>query len=64
MCISVFVVGFEEQNYTVIETDITIEVCVVVANPPSSEELFFDVILEYTTRRVTAGNCLHELLFV
>ena len=58
----VAVVGFEEPSYTVNETDLTAKVCVVVTNPLPNEELFFNILLEYTTRRVTAGKCYNLFL--
>ena len=55
--IIVFVVGFERTSYTVNETDGTVEVCVVVTNPPPTEDLVSLIFLTVQTRDVTAiGN--------
>lgn len=56
MCFVVITVGFERSKYSVNETDGFVEVCVIVINPPSSEDLAFDIITEYQSRTGTAGN--------
>ena len=55
---SVVVVGFEESMYTASENDGFVEIGVVMTNPSLNETLGFDVILEYQTRRGTAGIIL------
>ncbi len=52
------VVGFEEANYTVNETDATAEVCILVFNPPADEALAFNINLEAATREGTAGKLM------
>ena len=48
-------VGFEELNYTVSESAGTVEVCVVVINPPPTADLGVDVTLSPSTIDGTAG---------
>lgn len=50
------IVGFEQFNYTVRETDGSSQVCVIVVNPPSDVELTFVIYLGYETRTGTAGK--------
>ena len=58
-------VGFESSNYTVNESDGTVEVCVVVTNPPEGTPLIFRIITQHLTRSGTAGNKNeHPLLFL
>ncbi len=47
-------VGFESSSYTVNERDGTVEVCVVVTNPPA--EFPHRIITQHLTRSGTAGN--------
>ena len=50
-------VGFEQLNYTVAEGDGSQEICVVVTNPLDSEQLIFEISLEYATlANGTAGR--------
>ena len=49
----VAVAGFE-RNYTVNETDRSVEVCVLVTNPPPEQELVFQITLTTQNRNVTA----------
>ncbi len=62
ICVLVIVVGFE-RNYTVNENGGMEEVCVVVTNPPASEELLFPIVLQHIASLGTAGNIylLYEL---
>ena len=53
---TVALVGFESPNYTVNESDGSVEVCIVVTNPPANEDLIFDIITHHVTRSGTAGN--------
>ena len=64
----VAVVGFEQLNYTVNESDSSQEVCYQVFNPPSNEELLLYVNLQYQTRTGLAGSsssisCFPLLIF-
>ena len=52
----VAIAGFQQPNYTVNESDGFQEVCVEVFNPPSNEELLFDIILDYETASGSAGT--------
>ncbi len=54
-CISDVIVGFEESNYTVSESDNDVEVCVQVFNNPE-RLLAFQIILTYLSIGVTAGK--------
>ena len=54
--ILVAIVGFEQSNYTINETNVSQEVCVVVFSPPAYEELVFHIDLLYETRTGTAGK--------
>ena len=49
-------VGFEELNYTVNESDGTVEVCVVVISPPDDADLNVTVALSPSTIDGTAGT--------
>ena len=51
----VAVVGFEQLNYTVIESVGFQEVCVQVLNPPSNEKLVSSIFLVRQTRAGSAG---------
>ncbi len=58
MTIIIFIVafvGFESSSYTVNESD-TVEVCIVVTNPPAGAPLIFRIITQHLTRSGTAGN--------
>ncbi len=63
----VVLVGFESSSYTVNENDGTVEVCIVVTNPPAEAPLIFRIITQHLTRSGTAGNknkqhnAVHEL---
>ena len=52
----VALVGFESSSYTVNESDGTVEVCIVVTNPPAGEPLIFILITQHSTRSGTAGK--------
>ena len=54
----VALVGFESPTYTVTESDGSVEVCIVVTNPPADADLIFDIITLHVTRSGTAGNIL------
>ena len=51
----VAVIGFEQLNYTVNENAGFQEVCVEVFNPPSSEDLLFDIIFSVHSTAGSAG---------
>ncbi len=53
--ISDVIVGFEESNYTVSESENDVEVCMQVFNDPE-RLLVFQIILTYFSIRVTAGK--------
>ena len=53
--------GFEQPSYTVNETGVSQEVCVVVFSPPVDEELVFQIDLLYETRTGTAGKLTYIL---
>ena len=50
------VVSFEQPSYTFNESDAMGEVCVVVIDPPPLEELVFPVMLQASSRDITARN--------
>ena len=54
-CLTELKVGFEEQDYTVNESNGTIEVCVVVISPPDDADLDVEVALSPSTIDGTAG---------
>ena len=49
-------VGFEELNYTVNESDGIVEVCAAITSPPEDADLNVTVILSASTIDGTAGN--------
>lgn len=63
-------VGFEQDSYTVRETDGQREVCVILTDPSSEEELLFDIdiVLTFETRTGSAGrntydtHCVHTCM--
>ena len=48
--------GFEMDQYSVNEADSFVRICIIMTNPPSNEDLVFEVITEYTSIRGTAGD--------
>lgn len=54
--ISVAVVGFEAETYTVSESAGEQEVCVRVSNPRDNEELQLDIVFTSRTRTGSAGK--------
>ena len=50
------VVSFEQPSYTFNESAAMGEVCVVVIDPPPLEELVFRVMLQASSRDITARN--------
>ena len=49
-------VGWEQLNYTINETAMAGEACVLVFNPPTDAELVVDIELEYQSVTGTAGT--------
>lgn len=58
---TVVTVGFEESSYSVSEMDGTVEVCVIMTNPPPDEDFTFHISLQHRTRTGTAGICKHDM---
>ena len=58
LCILVIdvIVGFEESNYAVNESDANVEVCVRLEFNGIINSLEFQVILMYSSRMITAGK--------
>ena len=54
-CLIELEVGFEEEDYTVSESEGTVEVCVVVISPPPTDDLDVTVALSPSTIDGTAG---------
>lgn len=54
----VIMVGFEEPSYTFNEDQYTGEICVVVTNPPPTEDLASVIYLTTTSRLITARKLL------
>lgn len=54
----VAVVGFEQTDYTVVEEEGSVEICVAVTNPPPEQVLIFDILLLLETSTGTASELL------
>ena len=52
-------VGFEQLQYTVNEATGSVEVCIVMTNPPPGENLAFEISTEYITDAGSAGNIMY-----
>ena len=56
------VIGFEYPSYTIDEGDGGVRVCIIVIDPPASEDLVSPVGAGYRTSGVTAGKFILVIL--
>ena len=56
------VIGFEYPSYTIDEAGGEVEVCIIVIDPPASEDLVYPINAGYALSRVTAGKFILLIL--
>ena len=49
------IVGWEQPSYTFDESDHFLEICVIVKSPTLTQNLPFEILLQYTPQSGTAG---------